>query len=416
MKHEEMKHKESVVNRFLKYIAIDTKSDPESPTTPSTEIQWDLARLLRDEMIEMGLQDVTLDDHCYLMGRIPATAEDKGQPTIGFIAHMDSAPDLSGKDIKPRFVQYEGGDIVLDEEADIRIALSTFPELEQYKGQEIIVTDGHTLLAADDKAGVAAIMEAAQYLIEHPEIPHGEIMIGFTPDEEIGRGANLFDVKKFGADFAYTIDGGEIGDLNYETFNAAGAKITFKGLNVHPGSAKDKMRNAALLAMEYNSYLPAARPDNTDGYDGFYHLISMEGTVEEAELQYILRDHDREAFELKKSCITETAKRMCELYGEGTCTAEVTDQYYNMREVLESKMYIVEHAAAAMRALGVEPLITPIRGGTDGSKLSFMGLPCPNIFAGGHNFHGRYEYLPVPSLIKAKEVIIKIATTKVAKQ
>ena len=410
-----MKYTEPVVNRFLRYIDIDTKSDPESSTTPSSEIQWDLARLLRDEMIEMGVQDVTLDEHCYLMGRIPATSKDKEQPTIGFVAHMDSAPDLSGKNIKPRFVKYEGGDIVLDEKEDIRIALSTFPELEQYKGQEIIVTDGHTLLAADDKAGVAAIMEAAQYLIDHPEIPHGEIVIGFTPDEEIGRGANLFDVKRFGADFAYTIDGGEIGDLNYETFNAAGAKVTFKGLNVHPGSAKDKMINASLLAMEFNSYLPAARPENTDGYDGFYHLISMSGTVESAELQYIIRDHDREAFELKKSCVIETAKRMCELYGEGSCVAEVTDQYYNMREVLESKMYIVDHAAQAMRELGIEPLITPIRGGTDGSKLSFMGLPCPNIFAGGHNFHGRYEYLPVPSLIKAKDVIIKIATTKVAK-
>lgn len=407
-----LKHKESIVERFSRYIAIDTMSDETSTTTPSTKIQWDLANLLKEEMEEMGLSDISLDENGYLMGTLPSNSSEE-QPVIGFIAHMDSAPDMTGKDIKPRIVNYEGGDIILDEKEDIRISVKTFPELENYKGQEIIVTDGHTLLAADDKAGIAAIMEAVQYLIAHPEIKHGDIKIGFTPDEEIGRGADKFDVKKFGADMAYTIDGGEIGELNFETFNAASAKISFKGLNVHPGSAKDKMINAQLMAMEFNSYLPAARPDNTDGYDGFYHLISMNGTVEEAELTYILRDHDREAFELKKSCIIETAKRMCELYGEDRCIAEVKDQYYNMREILEEKMYIVDHAANAMRALDIKPIIVPIRGGTDGSKLSFMGLPCPNIFAGGHNFHGRYEYLPIPSLIKAKEVIIKIATTKV---
>lgn len=407
-----LKHKESIVERFSRYIAIDTMSDETSTTTPSTKIQWDLANLLKEEMEEMGLSDISLDENGYLMGTLPSNSSEE-QPVIGFIAHMDSAPDMTGKDIKPRIVAYEGGDIILDEKEDIRISIDTFPELENYKGQEIIVTDGHTLLAADDKAGIAAIMEAVQYLIAHPEIKHGDIKIGFTPDEEIGRGADKFDVKKFGADMAYTIDGGEIGELNFETFNAASAKISFKGLNVHPGSAKDKMINAQLMAMEFNSYLPAARPDNTDGYDGFYHLISMNGTVEEAELTYILRDHDREAFELKKSCIIETAKRMCELYGEDRCIAEVKDQYYNMREILEEKMYIVDHAANAMKALDIKPIIVPIRGGTDGSKLSFMGLPCPNIFAGGHNFHGRYEYLPIPSLIKAKEVIIKIATTKV---
>lgn len=407
-----LKHKESIVERFSRYIAIDTMSDETSTTTPSTKIQWDLANLLKEEMEEMGLSDISLDENGYLMGTLPSNSSEE-QPVIGFIAHMDSAPDMTGKDIKPRIVNYEGGDIILDEKEDIRISVKTFPELENYKGQEIIVTDGHTLLAADDKAGIAAIMEAVQYLIAHPEIKHGDIKIGFTPDEEIGRGADKFDVKKFGADMAYTIDGGEIGELNFETFNAASAKISFKGLNVHPGSAKDKMINAQLMAMEFNSYLPAARPDNTDGYDGFYHLISMNGTVEEAELTYILRDHDREAFELKKSCIIETAKRMCELYGEDRCIAEVKDQYYNMREILEEKMYIVDHAANAMKALDIKPIIVPIRGGTDGSKLSFMGLPCPNIFAGGHNFHGRYEYLPIPSLIKAKEVIIKIATTKV---
>lgn len=408
------KHNEAVVERFLRYIAIDTMSDPNSHSTPSTEIQFDLARLLKKEMEEMGLQEVSLDDNCYLMGTLPANC-DWDQPKIGFIAHMDSAPDMTGKNINPRFVQYEGGDIVLDEKQDIRISVETFPELEQYKGQEIIVTDGHTLLAADDKGGIAAIMEAIQYLVDHPEVKHGTIKIGFTPDEEIGRGADKFDVKKFGVDFAYTIDGGEVGELQYENFNAAGAKITFKGLNVHPGSAKDKMINAQLLAMEYNSYIPEALPSNTEGYEGFYHLVGMSGTVEEAELNYIIRDHDREQFEIKKSCIEQIAKRINELYGEGSCTAQITDQYFNMREIVEDKMYIVEHAAEAMRALQIEPIIQPIRGGTDGSKLSFMGLPCPNIFAGGMNFHGRYEYLPIPSLVKSKDVIIKIASTQVKK-
>lgn len=406
--------KQPVVERFLRYIAVDTKSNPESSTTPSSEIQWDLARLLRQDMEQMGLQDVSLDDNCYLMGTLPANC-DWDQPVIGFVAHMDSAPDMSGKDIKPQFVQYKGGDIILDAKEDIRISAETFPDLENYKGQEIITTDGHTLLAADDKAGIAAILEAVQYLIDHPEIKHGTIKVGFTPDEEIGRGADKFDVKKFGADFAYTIDGGKIGELQYENFNAASAKVIFKGLNVHPGDAKGKMINAQLLAMEYNSYLPGALPSNTEGYEGFYHLVGMGGTVEEAELHYILRDHDREQFELKKCCITEIAKRINEIYGEGRCTAVVTDQYFNMREVVEDKMYIVNHAAEAMKAVGVEPIIEPIRGGTDGSKLSYMGLPCPNIFAGGHNFHGRYEYLPVPSLEKSMEVIIKIASTQVRK-
>lgn len=406
--------KQPVVERFLRYIAVDTKSNPESSTTPSSEIQWDLARRLRQDMEQMGLQDVSLDDNCYLMGTLPANC-DWDQPVIGFVAHMDSAPDMSGKDIKPQFVQYKGGDIILDAKEDIRISAETFPDLENYKGQEIITTDGHTLLAADDKAGIAAILEAVQYLIDHPEIKHGTIKVGFTPDEEIGRGADKFDVKKFGADFAYTIDGGKIGELQYENFNAASAKVIFKGLNVHPGDAKGKMINAQLLAMEYNSYLPGALPSNTEGYEGFYHLVGMGGTVEEAELHYILRDHDREQFELKKCCITEIAKRINEIYGEGRCTAVVTDQYFNMREVVEDKMYIVNHAAEAMKAVGVEPIIEPIRGGTDGSKLSYMGLPCPNIFAGGHNFHGRYEYLPVPSLEKSMEVIIKIASTQVRK-
>lgn len=406
--------KDRIVERFKRYIAIDTQSSETSETTPSTEKQFDLARLLEKEMKEMGLQEVSLDEHCYLMGTLPANGLE-GQPRIGFVSHMDTSPDMSGQGINPRIVQYEGGDIVLDEKEGIVLSAETFPELELYKGQEVMVTDGHTLLAADDKAGIAEIMEAMQYLTDHPEIKHGEIKIGFTPDEEIGRGADLFDVKKFGADFAYTMDGGQIGELEYENFNAAAATITFKGLNVHPGSAKGKMINAMLLAMEYNGYLPTARPDNTEGYEGFYHLISMSGTVEEATLQYILRDHDRELFELQKSCIQETAKRMCELYGEGRVIAEVKDQYYNMREVVEPVMYVVRHAEEAMKAVGVEPKIGPIRGGTDGSKLSFMGLPCPNIFAGGHNFHGRYEYLPINNLIKATEVILKIVTTPVEK-
>ncbi|MBR8703281.1 peptidase T [Porphyromonas levii] len=406
--------RQPVVERFLRYIAIDTKSDPESTTTPSSDIQWDLAKLLKEDMEQMGLQDVSLDDNCYLMGTLPANC-DWDQPVIGFVSHMDSAPDMSGKDIKPQFVQYKGGDIILDAKEDIRISVETFPDLEDYKGQEIITTDGHTLLAADDKAGISAILEAVQYLIDHPEIKHGAIKVGFTPDEEIGRGADKFDVKKFGADFAYTIDGGKIGELQFENFNAAGAKVTFKGLNVHPGDAKGKMINAQLLAMEYNSYLPEALPSNTEGYEGFYHLVGMSGTVEEAELHYILRDHDREQFEIKKSCITEIARRINEIYGAGRCTAVITDQYFNMREVVEDKMYIVNHAAEAMKAAGVEPVIEPIRGGTDGAKLSYMGLPCPNIFAGGHNFHGRYEYLPVPSLEKSMEVIIKIASTEVKK-
>ena len=406
--------KDRIVERFKRYIAIDTQSSETSETTPSTEKQFDLARLLEKEMKEMGLQEVSLDEHCYLMGTLPANGLE-GQPRIGFVSHMDTSPDMSGQGINPRIVQYEGGDIVLDEKEGVVLSAETFPELELYKGQEVMVTDGHTLLAADDKAGIAEIMEAMQYLTEHPEIKHGEIKIGFTPDEEIGRGADLFDVKKFGADFAYTMDGGQIGELEYENFNAASATITFKGLNVHPGSAKGKMINAMLLAMEYNGYLPTARPDNTEGYEGFYHLISMSGTVEEATLQYILRDHDRELFELQKSCIQETAKRMCELYGEGRVIAEVKDQYYNMREVVEPVMYVVRHAEEAMKAVGVEPKIGPIRGGTDGSKLSFMGLPCPNIFAGGHNFHGRYEYLPINNLIKATEVILKIVTTPVEK-
>ena len=405
-------NQERIVERFKRYISIDTQSDPEVDATPSTEKQFDLARMLKKELEDLGLVNVTLSDDCFVFGTLPANGME-GQPTIGFIAHMDSSPDMSGKDIKPRVVQYEGGDITLDEKEGIVLSAETFPELNMYKGQEIMVTDGHTLLAADDKAGIAEIMEAVEYLIEHPEVKHGEIKVAFTPDEEVGTGADHFDVKGFGADFAYTMDGGEIGELEFENFNAAGAVIKFKGRNVHPGYAKGKMINAQHLAMEYHASLPKADPSNTEGYEGFYHLTNMSGTVEEAELHYILRDHDRELFEVKKSTVLETAKIFNEKYGEGTVIATVKDQYFNMREVVEPKMYIVNHAADAMKALGITPKIGAIRGGTDGSKLSFMGLPCPNIFAGGHNFHGRYEYLPLNNLYMASETVLQIASTPV---
>lgn len=405
-------NKDRLLDRFKRYISIDTQSDPNSKQTPSTEKQWILAHLLYQELLDLGLKDVNLNDHCYLMATLPSNGLEK-QPNIGFIAHMDTAPDFSGANIHPKLIHYQGGDVLLDPDKQIKIEEQTFPELRKYLGQELLVTDGSTLLAADDKAGIAAIMEALSFLVEHPEIKHGNIRVGFTPDEEIGRGADLFDVSNFGADFAYTIDGGEIGELEYENFNAAKATVHFKGLNVHPGEAKGKMLNAMLLAMEYNSYIPAARPENTEGREGFYHLVEMSGTVEEATLHYILREHDPELFKLQKSSIIETANRMSEIYGEGRVVAIVEDQYYNMREVIEPSIYIVNHAEKAMRACGVTPKIKPIRGGTDGSKLSFMGLPCPNIFAGGHNFHGRYEFLPVKSLEKACEVIVTIATTPV---
>lgn len=405
-------NKDRIVERFKRYISVDSQSDPESVTTPSSEKQFDLARLLKKELEDLGLQDVTLSDDCFVMGTLPSNGLD-GQPVIGFIAHMDSSPDMSGKDIDPRIVRYEGGDIVLDEKEGITLSAKTFPELNQYKGQDIMVTDGHTLLAADDKAGIAEIMEALEFLTEHPEIKHGDIKVAFTPDEEIGTGADHFNVEAFGADFAYTMDGGEIGELEFENFNAASALVRFRGRNVHPGYAKGKMINAQQLAMEYHGTLPTAYPENTEGYEGFYHLTNMSGTVEEAELHYILRDHDRGEFELKKNEIVETANIFNEKYGSGTVTTEVKDQYFNMREVVEPKMYIVTHAANAMKTLGITPKIGAIRGGTDGSKLSFKGLPCPNIFAGGHNFHGRYEYLPLHSLYMASETVLEIVTTPV---
>ena len=342
------------------------------------------------------------------MATLPANTTKK-IPTIGFIAHLDTSPDMSGKDVQPRIVAYKGGDIVLCEEENIVLSPKMFPELEDYKNQDIIVTNGKTLLGADDKGGVAAIISAVKYLKDHPEIEHGKIRVSFTPDEEIGAGADYFDVEKFGCDWAYTIDGGQIGELEYENFNAAAAKISFKGLNVHPGYAKDKMVNASLLALELASWLPAEqRPEHTTGYEGFFHLTGMSGTVEAASLSYIIRDHDRTAFEQKKTLLQELVKRMNELH-PGSTTLELRDQYYNMREVVEPKQYIIDLAFEAMEASGVTPLVKPIRGGTDGARLSFMGLPCPNIFAGGLNFHGRYEFLPVQSLVKSMETVIKIA-------
>lgn len=396
-----------VLNRFLKYVTFDTQSSETTGTTPSTPGQRVFAEALVEELKAIGLEEISLDEKCYLMATLPANTT-RDIPTIGFIAHLDTSPDMSGKDVRPRVVQYTGGNIVLNEQEDIKLSPMMFPELSDYQGQEIIVTDGTTLLGADDKAGVAAIIAAVDYLKNHPEIEHGKVRIGFTPDEEIGAGADYFDVAKFGCEWAYTIDGGAIGELEYENFNAAAAKVSFKGLNVHPGYAKDKMVNASLLAAEFASWLPMSqRPEHTDGYEGFYHLTAMSGTVEEAQLSYIIRDHVRTAFEEKKKQLAELVKRMNEMH-PGSTTLEMRDQYYNMREVIEQKKHVVDLAFDAMKKAGVTPLVRPIRGGTDGARLSFMDLPCPNLFAGGLNFHGRYEFLPVESLKKSMETIIKI--------
>lgn len=397
----------NIIDRFLKYVSFDTQSSETSGKTPSTPGQRVLAEAIAKELKELGLEDVTLDDNCYLMATLPANTSKK-VPVIGFVAHLDTSPDMSGKDVRPRTVSYQGGDIVLSEKENIVLSSAMFPEINDYVGQDVIVTDGTTLLGADDKAGVAAIITAMQYFLEHPEIEHGKIRIGFTPDEEIGQGADHFDVEKFGCEWGYTIDGGQIGELEYENFNAAAAKILFKGLNVHPGTAKNKMVNASLLAVEFASWLPAEqRPETTEGYEGFYHLTSMNGTVEEASLSYIVRDHDRKLFEEKKERLQSLVSLMNSQYPDST-SLEMRDQYYNMKEIVEPKKHIIDLAFEAMQAVGVTPIVKPIRGGTDGARLSFMGLPCPNIFAGGHNFHGRYEFLPVRSLEKSMETIIKI--------
>lgn len=396
------------LDRFLRYAKFDTESDDSTGTTPSTPGQLILARQIVKELEEMGLEDISLDERGYIMATLPANTT-KPVPVVGFIAHLDTSPDLTGKNVDPRVVAYSGGDILLDEAENIVLSPTMFPELNDYVGQDIVVTNGKTLLGADDKAGVAAILSAMDYLKNHPEIEHGKIRIGFTPDEEIGQGADHFDVEKFGCEWAYTIDGGQIGELEYENFNAAVAKITFKGLSVHPGSAKDKMRNAIFLALDFAAALPAdQRPENTSGYEGFFHLINLAGSVENASLTYIVRDHDRNLFEKKKDLLQTLADQFNEKI-PGSVIIELRDQYFNMREVIEQKKYIVDLAFEAMTSVGVKPIVKAIRGGTDGARLSFMGLPCPNIFAGGHNFHGRYEFLPVPSLQKSMETIVKIA-------
>ena len=399
----------SAKDRFLKYISIDTQSAMDQIEVPSTNNQFELAKVLVNELEELGLQDVTLDEHCYVMATLPANIAKK-LPVIGFIAHMDTSPDISGAKVNPRILEsYDGQEILLNKERNLRMNLHNFPELKKYIGQELIVTDGNTLLGADDKAGIAAIMTTGATLVLHPEIEHGTIKIGFTPDEEVGRGADFFDVKKFGADFAYTVDGGELGELEFETFNAAQAAVTFNGKNVHPGSAKDKMINSIHVAQEFDAMFPVnERPEYTTGYEGFYHLMHMSGDIEKTELVYIIRDHDRQIFEKRKALMQAAADYLNKRYGEGTVELAVKDQYYNMREKLEPVFNIVELAKEAIEAVGIKPIISPVRGGTDGSRLSFMGLPCPNLFAGGLYFHGRYECLPTRSLEKAVEVLLKI--------
>ena len=399
----------TIVERFLKYVSFDTQSAEDSETTPSTEKQWVLARYLKEELEGIGLTEVEIDEHAYVYATLPANT-DKPLPTVGFIAHMDTSPDCSGKDVKPRIVKdYDGGDIVLDETAGIVTSPKKFPELLDHVGEDIIVTDGHTLLGADDKAGIAEIVQAMAYLIAHPEIKHGRIRVGFNPDEEIGLGAHRFNVEKFGCDFAYTMDGGELGELEFENFNAASAKVEVTGVSVHPGYAKNKMVNAARVATEYASLMPAAEtPERTAEYEGFYHLLGMNGNVEKASLTYIIRDHSRARFEERKEYAAAVGELLNKKYGAGTVKVTLADQYYNMREKVEPVMYIIDTALDAMKDCGIQPRVRAIRGGTDGAQLSFKGLPCPNIFAGGLNFHGPHEFLPIPSLEKASMVVVKI--------
>ena len=396
-----------LLSRFLRYVAIETTSDDASATQPSTQCQFDLLKLLRDELREMGLEP-TLDENGYLTATVPANI-DNDVPTVAFIAHVDTSPDASGKDVKPQKVEnYDGGDIVLNKTKNIVLSPKDYPELGNYIGQTIITSDGTTLLGADDKAGVAEIMTAVQHLLAHPELKHGNVKIAFTPDEEIGRGVERFDVREFAADYAYTMDGGPIGELEYENFNAASATISVEGVNIHPGEAKGKMLNSMLVAMEFDAMLPChERPAFTDGYEGFFHLTSIKGDVENTTMHYIVRDHDSDKFQHKKDLIFKAADFLNAKYGKRVSVV-VTDQYRNMREMVEPHFFIVERAMTAMRMAGIEPVVKPIRGGTDGANLSFMGLPCPNIFAGGHNFHGRFEYVPLQSMEKAVEVILNI--------
>ena len=399
----------ALLERFLKYVSFDTQSDEESGVTPSSEGQMVFARYLQEELTGLGLQDVVLDANGYLYATLPANT-DKELPTVGFIAHMDTSPDMSGKDVRPRIVrQYDGSDIMLCADEGIVLSPQQFPELLDHRGEDLVVTDGKTLLGADDKAGIAEIVSAMVYLQEHPEIKHGKIRIAFNPDEEIGLGAHKFDVEAFGCDWAYTMDGGEVGELEFENFNAAAAKVIIKGRNVHPGYAKNKMVNSLRVANRFVSLLPAHEvPEHTEAYEGFYHLIGMSGEVEQTTLSYIIRDHDRARFEARKAEMARLTAFINAEYGEGTATLELKDQYYNMRQQIEPVMHIIDTAFAAMKAAGVEPRVKAIRGGTDGAQLSFKGLPCPNTFAGGLNFHGRYEFVPIQSMEKAMNVIVKI--------
>lgn len=403
-------NKEHIIKRFISYVTIDTESDPENPAFPSTEKQWDLAHILVKELTDIGMSEITLDENCYVMATLPSNI-DYQVPTIGFVSHIDTTPDFTGANIKPQIHHnYDGKDILLHKEENIVLSPSYFDDLLQYKGQTIITTDGTTLLGADDKAGITEIMTAMEHLINHPEIKHGNIRICFTPDEEVGKGAHKFDVEKFGAEWAYTMDGSQIGELEYENFNAAGAKITISGKIVHPGYAKGKMINSMTIASDFISRLPKKEvPESTEGYEGFFHLHQLEGRVEQTVLQYIIRDHDKELFEGRKEQMLAIVKHMNAELGADLIHIEIKDQYYNMKEKVVPVMHIVDIAEEVMNDLGITPLIKPIRGGTDGSQLSYMGLPCPNIFAGGHNFHGRYEYVPVESMMKATEVIVGIA-------
>lgn len=405
-----MTNKQEIIDRFISYVKIDTQSDESSEATPSTPKQWDLANKLRDELQEMGMQDVSIDEHAYVMATLPSNV-DHEVPTIGFVAHFDTTPDFTGTNVNPQIIEnYDGKDIVLNKDKNIILSPEYFDDLLQYKGQTLITTDGTTLLGADDKAGITEIMEAMKYLIEHPEVKHGKIRVCFTPDEEIGRGAHKFDVEKFGAEWAYTMDGSQIGELEYENFNAAGAVVTVTGKSVHPGYAKDKMINSMYIAQDFISSLPRLEtPEHTEGRQGFFHLNGISGDVEETKLNYIIRDHDRKHFEARKEMMKNLAQEICEQYERDCVRVEIKDQYFNMREKVEPVMHIVDIAEEAMKQLDITPEIKPIRGGTDGAQLSFMGLPCPNIFAGGHNFHGKYEYVPVESMQKATEVIVKIA-------
>lgn len=404
------KLKDELIKRFTTYVKIDTQSNEDSQTCPSTPGQWDLLNLLVDELKDIGMEEVTIDENGYVFATLPANTN-KQVPTIGFLAHVDTATDFTGKNVKPQIVEnYDGGDVILNKELGIVLSPEAFPSLTNYKGQTLITTDGTTLLGADDKAGVAEIMTAMNYLIQHPEIKHGKIRVAFTPDEEIGRGPHKFDVDRFGAKYAYTMDGGPLGELQYESFNAAAAKITINGNNIHPGSAKGKMVNSIKIGMELNQQLPVREaPEYTEGYEGFYHLLSFHGDVEKTELYYIIRDHDRQKFEAKKENLVKIVDQLRQKYGKDTIDLKLEDQYYNMREKIEPVKEVFENAKEAMKRLDITPVIEPIRGGTDGSQLSYMGLPTPNIFAGGENMHGKYEFVSVETMMKATEVIVEIA-------